>query len=343
MRHKLNHILFLAVLFVWLFVSSCQQANENTTGSEFMPDMAHSIAYEANTYAYYYNNTWGTKDEYYKFAQPGLPVNGTIPRGSAGLTGGSADMDRMMSFEGELTNAGISIPVNGSVPYAYPDTDEGRAQAAAEIIQNPIPIQDAKMKEAKELYNIYCGICHGEKGDGAGYLVRDDGKYPAQPANLLLDEYISLSNGQYYHAIVHGKNLMGGYADKLSFDERWNVIHYIRSLQAKEKKLAYNEEENTLNNGATPGKFAAMTLSDSFNKQMKANKKERMSSYMDSDHGHGHDDLHGDHGHGDDGHGDDHGDHGHGDEGHGDDHGDHGHDDDHGDHGNDDDHGDHDH
>ncbi len=348
MKHKLNHILFFAVLFVWLFVSSCQQSNGDVTGSEFMPDMAHSIAYEANTYAYYYNNTWGTKEEYYNFAKPGEPVNGTVPRGSAGFTGGSADMDRMLSFEGELTNASIAIPVNGSVPYAYPDTDEGRAQAAAEIINNPIPINDANLKDAKELYNIYCGICHGEKGDGAGYLVRDDGKYPAQPANLLLDEYISLSNGQYYHAIVYGKNLMGGYADKLSNEERWNVIHYIRSLQAKEKKLAYNENENTLDNAATPGHHS-MTLSDSFNKQMEANRKARMADYKDMDHGHGHDSHgHDDH-HGDDHHGDDHGshegDHGHdnhqeGDHGHDDHHGDdHGHDDHHDDdHGNDHDH-----
>jgi mono/diheme cytochrome c family protein len=247
MRNKFNHILFFAVLFIALLTSSCQQSDNNTTGSEFMPDMAHSIAYEANTYAYYYNNTWGTKDEYYNFAQPGEPVKGTVARGAAGISGSASDMDRMMSFEGELTNAGISIPVNGSVPYPYVDTEESRLQAAADIIQNPFPIQDAKMKEAKELYNIYCGICHGEKGDGAGYLVREDGgKYPAQPANLLLDNYIDLSNGQYYHAIMYGKNVMGGYSDKLSYEERWQVIHYIRTLQAKEKKLAYNEEENTL-------------------------------------------------------------------------------------------------
>ncbi len=278
-----------------------------------MPDMAHSIAYEANTYAYYYNNTWGTREEYYNYAKPGEPVKGTVARGAAGLNGSASDMDRMMSFEGELSNAGISIPVNGSVPYPYPDTDEGRLQAAAELVNNPFPIEDAKMKGIKELYEIHCGICHGEKADGAGYLVRDDGKYPAQPANLLLDEYINLSNGQYYHAIVYGKNLMGGYADKLSYEERWQVIHYIRSLQAKEKKLAYNEEENTLNEGATPGKYAS-SLSAQFTEQLAAKKMKMMESSSHTAHGdeHGHD-AHGDsHDH----HGDDH----NHDAGHGDDH-----------------------
>ncbi len=64
---------------------------------------------------------------------------------------------------------------------------------------------------------------------------------------------LAASNGRYYFAIMHGKNVMGGYADKISYEERWQVIHYIRSLQAKDKKLVYNEKENTLNEIDVPG------------------------------------------------------------------------------------------
>lgn len=46
---------------------------------------------------------------------------------------------------------------------------------------------------------------------------------------------------------------MGGYGDKLSYKERWNVIHYIRSLQAASKKLEYSEKANTLNLVDIPG------------------------------------------------------------------------------------------
>jgi len=46
---------------------------------------------------------------------------------------------------------------------------------------------------------------------------------------------------------------MGGYADKLSYEERWQVIHYIRSLQAKDRSLAYNEKTNSLNSVGVPG------------------------------------------------------------------------------------------
>ena len=136
---------------------------------------------------------------------------------------------------------------NGSVPYYFPDTEDGRTLATEQLLYNPFPITKEGMAKGQELYNYYCGICHGEKGDGLGYLVRENGgKYPAQPANFLLDEFVNSSNGRYYHSIMYGKNVMGAYADKLSYEERWQVIHYIRSLQAKEKKVAYSFEANEL-------------------------------------------------------------------------------------------------
>jgi len=205
----------------------------------------HSIAYEANYYNYYYQNTWGSEDEYYKMVTPRLPVAGTVPRRTT----------------------------NGDPVYHYGNSEEERARAMAEMINNPYPITDAGLAQAKPLYDVYCGICHGDKGDGAGYLVRDGSAYPVQPANFLLEEFLNASNGRYYHTIMQGRNLMGAYADKLSYEERWQVIHYIRSLQAKELKLAYNEEINTLNNIEVP----AGTLVD-------AMAKEDMSHHGSDDH-----------------------------------------------------------
>lgn len=225
--------MFLVLTVVAFGLQSCQQAGVNNPGSEYMPDMGHSVAYEANYYNYYYYNTWGSEDEYYKLAQPGLPVAGTVPRRS--------------------NSGSFNIPVQGSVPYYYADSDEDRERAIAEIIENPLPITDAGLEEGKELYNIFCATCHGDKGDGNGYLVRDDGGvYPVQPANFLLAEHVNASNGRYYHSIMHGRNMMGSYSDKISYEERWNVIHYIRSLQAKELKLAYNQLENSLNDVDQP-------------------------------------------------------------------------------------------
>ena len=237
-----KYIMVLAVAVI-LMMQSCQQPSGDTTGSEFMPDMGHSIAYEANYYNYYYNNTWGSQEDYYEYAKPKLPVKGTVAR---------------------QASSSISIPkATGNQPYYYGDSDDERNRAMAEIIDNPFPITDEGLVRGKELYNTFCAICHGEKGDGNGYLVRDGGVYPVQPAILTNDEFITASNGRYYHSIMYGKNLMGAYSDKISYEERWQVIHYIRSLQAKEKKLVYNQFENTLNNVDRPaGVIKQMAMSE---------------------------------------------------------------------------------
>ncbi|MEL6988906.1 MAG: hypothetical protein AAGK97_13925, partial [Bacteroidota bacterium] len=79
--YKLNA--FIIACFV-IGLISCGPSHGDNPGHEFMPDMGHSTAYEANTYTYYYYNTWGSEEEYKKMAMPRKPVNGTIPRGYAG-------------------------------------------------------------------------------------------------------------------------------------------------------------------------------------------------------------------------------------------------------------------
>ncbi|HMQ49189.1 MAG TPA: c-type cytochrome [Saprospiraceae bacterium] len=237
-----------------LILQACSPADGNRTGHEYMPDMGHSIAQEANVYAYYYFNTWDSAStvRLKELAYPGYPVAGTVPRGYAGAffaSAGQADQAMKYLHGSDAINS-ISVPLNGHVPYYYGNTEEERTRATAEIIDNPFPISTAGLARGEELYNTFCGICHGEKGDGQGYLVSEsnpNAKYPAAPANFLLDEQVNSSNGRYYHAIMYGKNVMGGYADKLSYEERWQVIHWIRALQAKDKKLEYSEAANTLN------------------------------------------------------------------------------------------------
>lgn len=253
---NIKHIAFAIVAVIILH--SCAPAEGDFPGSEYMPDMGHSVAQEANIYNYYYYNTWDSASviKLKDLSVPGLPVEGTMPRGYAGTyfagisEGGPSSEEVMAQLNGKNDINNISVPVNGHVPYYYKDTEAERQRATAELIANPYPITEDGLERGEDLYNKFCGICHGEKGDGVGYLVSEENPnvaYPAQPANFLLDQFLTASNGRYYHAIMYGKNVMGGYADKMNYEERWQVIHWIRKLQAEEKKLEYNAESNTLN------------------------------------------------------------------------------------------------
>lgn len=255
MKFKHNFLLASAIGVAFLGITSCQQPGKDSTGSEFIPDMAHSVAYEANVLTNYSLNSFDEASirSRRELSQPRLPVNGTVPRGYAGASSyngvfGSAEEAVVSTMKRLNASNGVAYTPNGHVNYPYPDTEDGRALATQQIKYNPFPITEKGLANGKELYNIYCGICHGDKADGGGYLVRDNGgKYPAQPANLVDSQFVASSNGRFYHAIVYGRNAMGAYADKLSYEERWQVIHYIRSLQAAVKKAEYSDKANTLN------------------------------------------------------------------------------------------------
>lgn len=110
---------------------------------------------------------------------------------------------------------------------------------AAKALTNPYTLYAKDLVQGKRLYLIHCGICHGEKLDGQGPLYTSD-KYVAAPANLIGGKYVGYSAGHIYHAIVYGKNMMGSYASQLDPKQRWQVVAYIKSIQAENGGAAFN-------------------------------------------------------------------------------------------------------
>jgi mono/diheme cytochrome c family protein len=266
---KMNKKLFgglVAAAFSFVLFEACSPAHGNSTGHEYMPDMGHSVAYEANKIDEYSLHDWdaqSVKTKVELWGTPRKPVNGSIARGYVGISahGNSAEYVAMMQSR---ANNGVATTINGNVPYYYADSEEERTRATKEIVMNPYPITKARIENGKELWITYCGICHANNCNGNGYLVSEENpnaKYPAQPANLLLDTFVNGNNGRLYHAIMYGKNVMGGYSDKLSYEERWNVIHYIRACQAADKKLRYDENANTLKPTAAVADSVAKAIS----------------------------------------------------------------------------------
>ncbi|HMX38722.1 MAG TPA: cytochrome c [Saprospiraceae bacterium] len=244
-------ILITVALFAWMF-SLCSPAGKNKTGHEYMPDMYHAVGYEANQYNDYYWNHWDKESTFSKaqLSQPRGTVEGSVPRGMTAVYYGGAE--KLDIVRGKNAPNAIAATPNGHAPFYFQNTEDDRARCEKDMVNNPFPITKAGLDRAKPLYEIYCGICHGNDGGGNGALVATE-KYPAQPKNLVADDMIAAGNGRYYFAIMYGKNVMGSYTDKLSYEERWQVIHYIRALQAKAKKLEYNEKANTLSNVEQPG------------------------------------------------------------------------------------------
>ncbi|GAA4269106.1 c-type cytochrome [Hyunsoonleella aestuarii] len=129
------------------------------------------------------------------------------------------------------------LPAEGSIPRGYVPFDienstEGYALAKA-TLTNPLDSTQVDLARGKELYDIYCGICHGNKGKGQGNLVKRE-KILGIPSYD--DVGRAINEGSIYHTIYYGKNAMGSYANQLNEEERWQVVSYVLKLKTDLEK-----------------------------------------------------------------------------------------------------------
>jgi len=134
------------------------------------------------------------------------------------VTGGSS---AMKPAEGSIAR--------GWMPYEIENTNEGKEFAKANL-KNKLPFTKETEAKGQELYDIYCGICHGKKGDGKGKLVERE-KILGVPAYN--DKGRAITEGSVYHVMYYGINSMGSYASQMTEEEMWMVDHYVMSLKNK--------------------------------------------------------------------------------------------------------------
>ncbi len=92
----------------------------------------------------------------------------------------------------------------------------------------PFPVTQDVILRGQERYNIYCTPCHGQLGDGTGMIVQRGLK---QPPSYHIDRLREAPVGYYFNVITNGFGAMFDYADRISVNDRWAIIAYIRALQ----------------------------------------------------------------------------------------------------------------
>lgn len=112
------------------------------------------------------------------------------------------------------------------MPYPYSSTIEGRAQAAAELV-NPLQTTPENIARGKAMFSIYCIGCHGEKGNGEGHLYTS-GRFAVKPASLLSEKMMAAPEGDIYHVISVGFNVMGAHSSQIRPDDRWKIAMFVK-------------------------------------------------------------------------------------------------------------------
>lgn len=101
------------------------------------------------------------------------------------------------------------------------------APESAIKMKNPVKADEASLKEGKELYGQHCKSCHGAKGKGDGPKAE---KIDISCGDFSSAEFAKTSDGEMYWKTTQGRKPMPSYKEKLSDNERWTIVNYMRTL-----------------------------------------------------------------------------------------------------------------
>lgn len=181
------------VLLVMITVVGCQ--DNSKPNYQYMPNMYEPVGYE--TYQGFDKEEEATRVALFKGSSEAMtPPANTINR--------------------------------GWLPYGFENTPEGKELARLNTSPLDSVVVEENLTEGGQLYTIYCAICHGDKGNGNGWLVEQE-KILGVPSYD--DAARNINVGTTFHTLQYGLNSMGSYASQMDTEEMWKVSEYVMKLK----------------------------------------------------------------------------------------------------------------
>jgi len=206
-------------------LASCGAGGDNQ-GTEYAPNMYHSVAYEPYTQITDPDaGSWVTSIDY-------GDNYGIIPHNEF-YNSNNLNPHRM-NLRLPPANT-VRRNAHGWLPYRLPNDSTGLR--LADRLKNPLDSTADVVAQGKVLYEMYCDHCHGTKGKGDGKVasgVTVDGKEKsayAGVANLTGDALKHVTEGHIFHVITYGKGLMWPHGSQISPEDRWKIAKYVKTLQ----------------------------------------------------------------------------------------------------------------
>jgi|GEM_PF-3001014 len=165
-----------------------------------------------------------------------------------------------LEFDGWKDHRGARRPVadafgrtlvvaKGSLPDAALAHKDANGQY---VTENPLSLDHkftvrgkdmSAIDRGKEQFEIYCSVCHGYSGlggNGPGGHGAVGRRWPVAVPNFHVNRTDGADNrvaelpvGDIFETITTGKGTtMPGYGARISVEDRWAIIHYVRALQS---------------------------------------------------------------------------------------------------------------
>lgn len=121
-----------------------------------------------------------------------------------------------------------SVALLGSMLIFASTKSDWKAPEDARKMKNLVVADDASIAAGKAIYGDRCANCHGDTGDGKG---SDAAMYSVTPAAFNDARAMQeTTDGELFWKISEGRRPMPGFKNRLTEQERWQVINYIRTF-----------------------------------------------------------------------------------------------------------------
>lgn len=121
--------------------------------------------------------------------------------------------------------------VIGTVARGHMRTDEhlytGRVNGVL-VDSFPFPVTKEVLDRGRDRFNIYCTPCHDYTGSGHGMVVQRG--FPAPPS-YHIERLRNAPAGHFFEVMTNGYGAMYSYAARITPEDRWAIVAYIRALQ----------------------------------------------------------------------------------------------------------------
>jgi mono/diheme cytochrome c family protein len=119
------------------------------------------------------------------------------------------------------------VNMNSSSAQDKPKGKPWSAPESSAKVKNPVKSDENSLKEGKELFSQQCKSCHGPKGKGDGPKAE---KIDISCGDFTGDDMGKQTDGELFWKTTEGRKPMPSFKEKMSDNERWTVINYVRSL-----------------------------------------------------------------------------------------------------------------
>jgi mono/diheme cytochrome c family protein len=140
-------------------------------------------------------------------------------------------------------------PVDGTLAQGRAELDY--LYVAKDATTFPLPLTADLLARGQQRFTIFCAPCHGDLGDGNGFVTTRGFR---RPPTFHSDRLRAAPVGHFFDVITNGFGAMYDFSGQIPPRDRWAIIAYIRALQLSQNipasRLTADERAKLVAGGA---------------------------------------------------------------------------------------------